>query len=216
MSSKNLNFSSQLYDYLLKNSLRDHEVLTHLREINLQHEAGIMQIAPEQGQFLGFVLQLIQAKRVLELGTFTGYSALAMALALPDDGEVITCDCDPRPLEIAKSHWEQAGMTHKIQMKLGDAEDSLKTLSPESFDFIFLDADKTRYPLYYELCLPLLRRGGLMALDNVFLQGKVWDEACQTPSVQALRQLNESILNDTRVDLTMLPLADGLTLVRKR
>lgn len=215
---KYLPLNDALYQYLLKISLREHPVLTKLRETTAMLPLAVMQIAPEQGQFLQFLLQLIRADKVLELGTFTGYSALAMALSLPENGRLITCDINPVWTEIAKPFWEEAGMSHKIELRLGPALDSLQQLleAQQQFDFIFIDADKDHYLDYYELALKLISPKGIIAIDNIFWSAKVLDENDQSAQTRGIRRLNNVIAEDKRVDISLLTLADGLFLIRPK
>jgi len=179
-----------------------------------------MQIAPEQGQFMGLLVELIGAHLCLELGTFTGYSALAIAHALPPDGRLICCDIDAEMTALAERYWAEAGLADRIQLRLGPALDTLAEIEreypPGSFDLVFIDADKQPYDRYYETALRLLRRGGLVLLDNVLWLGRVADPARNDPDTAALRRLNEKIHGDPRVSLSVLPLGDGLTIARKR
>jgi predicted O-methyltransferase YrrM len=180
-------------------------------------ELAAMQVAPEQAQFMQFLLRLMGAKKVLELGTFTGYSALAMALALPDDGELITCDLSEEWTSRAHPYWKKANQTHKIKLRLGPALDTLKTLINEGwsqqFDFIFIDADKTNYLNYYELALKLIQPKGVIAVDNIFWGGKVIDTEETGAQTREIRKLNEFIKKDNRVFISLLPIADGLFLI---
>jgi caffeoyl-CoA O-methyltransferase len=178
-----------------------------------------MQIAPEQGQFMAMLVHLIGARRCLEIGVYTGYSALCTALALPDNGVIIACDVSEKWTSIARKYWEKAGVEHKIDLRLAPAAETLIALlqhgKNDTFDFVFIDADKKGYDFYYETCLSLLRKGGLMAIDNVLWDGTVADETIQDEDTEAIRQLNRKIFTDSRVELSMVPIADGLTLVRK-
>ncbi|MEO0490418.1 MAG: class I SAM-dependent methyltransferase [Cyanobacteria bacterium J06659_2] len=220
MSPKMGKLSSHLYDYLLSVSLRESEILAQLRQDTAQHPASIMQIAPDQGQFMALLIQLMGAKKILEIGTFTGYSALWMALALPADGTLITCDIQEKAREIAPPYWQAAGVADKIDLRIAPALDTLDKLLTTghtgTFDFAFIDADKTNYSHYYEKCLELLRPGGLIAIDNVIWGGAVADPEKTDPDTVALRSLNQTLHHDQRVELSMLPIADGLTLALKR
>jgi predicted O-methyltransferase YrrM len=182
-------------------------------------ELANMQVAPEQAQFMQFLLRLIRAKNVLELGTFTGYSALAMSLALPENGRLITCDLSAEWTKNTHFFWQEAKQDHKIQLRLGRALDTLHTLVDEGweqkFDFIFIDADKTNYINYYEMALKLIQPQGLIAIDNVLWDGKVIDENEVTGQTREIRKLNDLLKNDTRVFTSLLPIADGLFLVQK-
>ena len=179
-----------------------------------------MQIAPEQGAFMGWLAELIGARRALELGTFTGYSSLAVALAMPDDGRIVCLDVSEEYTSVARRYWAEAGIAHKVDLRLGPALDSLAALRAEgaagTFDFAFIDADKEPYPDYYEGVLELLRPGGIVLVDNVLADGKVVDADHESPQVQAIRRLNDLVQRDERVSAVLLPIADGLTLARKR
>jgi len=215
---KHLSLTPQLYDYMLDKSLREDPVLTALREATSSMELANMQVAPEQAQFMQFLLRLIKAKNVLELGTFTGYSALAMALALPDDGQLITCDVSAEWTSKAHPFWQQAGQSDKIKLLLGPAVETLYGLINDGwtkkFDFIFIDADKTNYLKYYELALQLINPNGLIAIDNMLWGGNVINPDDTTAQTRDIRKLNELIKNDTRVFGSLLPIADGLFLIQ--
>lgn len=217
---KHLNLTPALYEYMLGVSLREHPILNALREETAQMPLAGMQIAPEQAQFMQFLLKLINAKKVLELGTFTGYSALAMAMALPDDGQLITCDINADWTSRAFPYWHEANQDKKIELKLGPALNSLQQLLKEGyhhqFDFIFIDADKTNYLNYYELALQLVNPRGLIAIDNVLWDGKVIDPQQTGGQTREIRRLNEFLKQDERVDISFLAIADGLFLVKPR
>lgn len=216
---KHLNITPALYDYMLDKSLREHPILAALRQDTSSMELANMQVAPEQAQFMQMLLRLLHAKNVLELGTFTGYSALAMSLALPDDGKLITCDISKEWTSNAPHFWKKAQQDHKIELRIGNALDTLKSLIEEGweeqFDFIFIDADKTNYINYYEMALKLIQPRGLIAIDNIFWGGTVIDEQETGAQVREIRKLNELIKNDKRVFISLLPIADGLFLVQK-
>ncbi|MEM9423798.1 MAG: class I SAM-dependent methyltransferase [Spirochaetota bacterium] len=220
MSSRTLQMNDKLYSYLLSASLRETESQKKLRETTQKMRAGAMQISPEQGQFMALLVRLIGAKRTLEIGVFTGYSTLSVALALPANGRIIACDVDKEWTDIAQRHWQEAGVRDKIDLRLAPAKETLDRLLADkqggTFDFAFIDADKINYDAYYEACLQLLRRGGLLAIDNVLWGGKTADETRQDPDTQAIRALNEKLYNDERIDLSLLPVGDGLTLARVR
>ena len=215
---KQLSLTTDLYDYMLDKSLREHPVLKSLRAETSSMELAIMQVAPEQAQFMQFLLRLIRAKKVLELGTFTGYSALAMALALPNDGKLITCDVSEDWTRTAFPFWRAAQQDHKIELRLGPALDTLYTLLNDGwgqqFDFIFIDADKTNYSNYYELALKLIQPQGLIAIDNVLWEGNVINPNDDTAQTREIKKLNELIKQDSRVAVSMLPIADGLFLIQ--
>jgi predicted O-methyltransferase YrrM len=219
MSNQTLPLDDALYDYLLSVSLREAPVLAALREETAHMEMADMQIAPEQGQFMGFLLKLMGAQRYLEVGTFTGYSALACALALPDDGEVYALDLSEKWTAVARRYWDEAGVANRIKLLLGDASVTLAKLENSdagTFDFVFIDADKTGYAKYLESALTLLRPGGVIAIDNVLWGGSVIDAAVQDEDTVAIRGLNDALLTDQRFDLSMVPIGDGLTLARRR
>jgi predicted O-methyltransferase YrrM len=220
MSSRTLNLTPQVYEYLLAHSLREHEVLRELRAATEPMEHGGMQISPEQGQLMALLVRAIGARLTLEVGVFTGYSALCVALALPPEGRIVACDLSEEWTAIARRHWEKAGVAHKIDLRLAAAGRTLERLVAEGgagrYDFAFIDADKTHYREYYERCLTLLRAGGLIAIDNTLWSGAVADPAAQDADTRALRELNEAVHQDTRIELAMLPIGDGLTLALKR
>jgi predicted O-methyltransferase YrrM len=209
-----------LYRYLLDVSVREADVLRRLREETATLPNANMQIGPEQGQFMGLLVELIGAKYALEVGTFTGYSALAVAMALPFDGRVIACDLSEEWTSIGRPFWEEAGQAHKIELRLGPAIDSLDGLLAQGraggFDFAFIDADKGGYAAYFERCLQLVRRGGLIAIDNTLWEGKVVDAEVTDEDTEAIRRFNEKLKDDERVSLSLVPIGDGLTLARKR
>lgn len=219
MSNRTINLDDSLYQYLLDASLREHPALAELREVTHEHPLARMQIAPEQGQFMALLVKLTGARRTLEIGVFTGYSALAVALALPPDGRVIGCDISREYTDIGHTYWKKAGVDHKIDLRIAPALDTLDALVAEgqagSFDFAFIDADKPGYDAYYERCLMLLRAGGLIVVDNVLWSGRVVQPA-EDEDTAALQEFNRKLHHDRRVDLSMLPVGDGLTLARKR
>jgi caffeoyl-CoA O-methyltransferase len=220
MSNKTLPLTDALYRYLLDVSLREPEVLRRLREETASHPQSNMQIAPEQGQFMALLVRLMGARTTLEVGVFTGYSSLAVALALPSDGSIVACDVSEEYTAIARRYWQEAGVSDKIDLRIAPAVETLDALldagHAEAFDFAFIDADKESYDAYYEHALRLLRPGGLMVIDNVLKGGTVVDPSVTTPAVEAIRALNEKLHHDERIDLSLLPVADGLTLARKR
>lgn len=220
MSNKSFVLSEPLYAYLCDISLREPAVLQALREETARREDANMQIAPEQGQFMALLLKLMQARRVIEVGVYTGYSSLVMAQALPHDGHLLACDINAATTEVASRYWARAGVAGKISLKLAPA---LETLDREvaagyagSYDFAFIDADKPAYADYYERCLTLLRPGGLVLVDNTLWSGRVADDHAQDEDTQAIQHFNARRLEDSRVDISLLPVADGLTLLRKR
>jgi len=219
MAKQTLDLNDELYRYLLHVGVREPQVLMELREVTEAEEMSIMRSAPEQGQFMALLLKLMGAKRVLEIGTFTGYATLWMALALPRDGEIVTCDVSERWTFIAHRFWEQAGVQNRIHLHLRPALETLEELlengAASSFDFTFIDADKENYDAYFEACLQLVRPGGLIAVDNTLWGGSVVDENNHEASTEAIRTFNEKLRDDPRFDLSMLPIADGLSLVMK-
>jgi caffeoyl-CoA O-methyltransferase len=220
MSTRTIALDDRLYHYLQAVSLREPDVLVRLRAETARLPAAGMQVSPEQGQFMALLVRLLGARRCLEVGTFTGYSALACALALPPDGRLVTLDISAEWTAVARRHWLEAGVADRIDLRLGPAAGSLAALLAEgaadSFDFAFIDADKTGYDGYYELALQLVRPGGLIAFDNVLWSGRVADPNAQDADTTALRALNRKLHADPRVDLSMLPIGDGLTLARRR
>ena len=209
----------RLYDYMLQVSLTEPDVLRRLREETAGHQWARMQISPEQGQFMRLLAGLIGAKRAIEVGVFTGYSSLCVALALPADGELIACDVNEEWTAVAERYWREAGVDGRVRLRLGPALDTLKTLLAEegaaSFDFAFIDADKPGYWAYFELCAELVRPGGLIAIDNVLWNGQVADPSVIDPDTVAIRDFNNRLSHDRRVEQCMLPIADGLTLARR-
>ena len=220
MSNRTIGLSDRLYDYLLAVSLREEDLLRQLREETAQHPMRQMQIAPEQGQFMALLVQLLGAKRTLDVGVFTGYSSLAVALALPDDGQIVACDVSEEYTAIARRYWQTAGVTDKIDLQLAPALETLDRLLADgqagSFDFAFIDADKENYWNYYERCLELLRPGGLITVDNVLWSGRVAEATTYETSTKAIQAFNAKLHDDERVSLSLVPIADGLTLALKR
>jgi caffeoyl-CoA O-methyltransferase len=220
LSARTLNLTDRLYDYVMAMSLREAPVLARLREETAQQPSAMMQISPDQGQFMALLVELIGARHCLEIGTFTGYSALAVALALPADGRIITCDINRETTEIAQRYWAQAGVDHKIDLRLAPALETLESLMAEGaagrFDFAFIDANKEDYDRYYEAVLSLMGPGGLIAIDNVLWGGSVADPDKQDEDTRAIRALNAKLKSDERVSLSLVTIGDGLTLARKR
>ena len=219
MSLRTLHIDDQLFQYVLAQSVREHPAQAALREATRSHPHAGMQISADQGQFMALLVKLLGARRTIEIGTFTGYSALAVALALPDDGRVLACDISDEYTRIGRPFWQQAGVEHKIDLVLAPA---LRTLDARlaageagSYDFAFIDADKSNYDAYYERCLKLVRAGGLIALDNMLWSGAVARPA-KDADTAALQQLNAKLHRDERIDPTLLTVGDGLTLARKR
>jgi len=220
MSSKTLGLSDDLHGYVLRVGVREHPLLARLREETARHPMGMMQIAPEQGAIFALLVRMLGARRCLEIGTFTGYSSLAVALALPPDGTLLCCDVSDEYTQVARRYWAEAGVADRVELRLGPAVDTLDALLAEgragTYDLAFIDADKGSYPAYYERVIELLRPGGLVAVDNVLQSGRVADPAEQGPDTRAIRALNERIATDERVDHVLLAVADGMTLALKR
>lgn len=220
MQKSALGLDEAIYDYLLKVSLREADVLRRLREETAALPLSIMQIPPEQGQFMALLMELMGATRCIEVGVFTGYSSLVVALALPPEGRITACDISEEFTAVARRYWAEAGVDHKIDLRLAPAIETLDALIAEggagAYDFAFIDADKSEYGDYYERLLTLLRPGGLILIDNVLWSGRVADPEIITDDTVAIRALNEKLLIDERISLSMLPAADGLTLARKR
>jgi predicted O-methyltransferase YrrM len=206
-------------EYIIDTMVREHPVLRELREETAQLPHATMEIGPEQGQFMQLLVHITGARRYLELGVFTGYSSLAVALALPPDGRIVACDVDATNPSIARRYWQQAGVADKIDLRIAPALETLQAMiddGTEPFDLAFIDADKQNVDRYYEACLRLVRPGGLILVDNVLWDGAVVDAATTDPSTLALRALNAKAADDARVEATLLPLCDGLLIVRKR
>lgn len=212
--------TDSLYDYILSIGMREPEVMRELRDETSRLTDGEMQIAPEQGPFLATLIQILGAKNGIEIGTFTGYSALWVAAAMPPDGNLICCDVSEEYTAIARKYWEKSGLAPKIDLRLGPAMDTLDSLLLGGWagimDYSFIDADKANYDAYYEACLKLVRPGGLIAIDNTLWDGKVADEKVKDADTVAIRALNAKLHTDERVWLSLLPFADGLTLALKR
>ena len=220
MANRSITLTDNLYDYLLSVSLREPPLLARLREETAALPMAAMQIAPEQGQFMALLAELTGTKRYLEVGTFTGYSTLAVALTLPDDGQVVACDISEAFTTIARRYWAEAGLGERIDLRLAPALETLDGLIADgqagSFDLAFIDADKENYNGYVERALNLLRPGGLMLVDNVLWDGAVADPERQDADTKAIRALNSALHHDPRVTLSLVPVGDGLTLARKR
>jgi caffeoyl-CoA O-methyltransferase len=220
MSNRTISLTDSLHEYLLRVSLREPDVLRDLRAETARLAQRSMQIAPEQGQFMALLARLVGARRCIEVGVFTGYSSLAVALALPDDGRIVACDVSEEWTAVARRYWERAGVADRIDLRLAPALQTLDSLLAAGeagrYDLAFIDADKTRYGDYYERVLELLRPGGLVVIDNTLWSGRVADPADTDADTVALRELNERLLGDERVDLSLVPIGDGLTLARKR
>ena len=220
MSKNSLGLDSQLYNYLLSVSLREAEILRRLRAETASYPAARMQIGAEQGQLMALLIQLMGAKKTLEIGVFTGYSSLCVALALPADGKIIACDVSEEYTSVARRYWQEAGVADKIDLRIAPALQTLDSLLAEgqagTFDFAFIDADKGNYEGYYDRSLQLLRPGGLIVVDNVLWSGKVADPEVQDNSTKAIRAFNEKLHQDERITLSLVPIADGLSLALKR
>jgi caffeoyl-CoA O-methyltransferase len=220
VSNRSIVLDDTLYAYLISVSLREADVLRRLREETAKIPQHNMQIAPEQGQFMALLVELISARRCLEVGTFTGYSSLAVALALPPDGRLIACDISEEFTDRAKPFWKEAGVAEKIDLRLGPALDTLDALldggEAGTFDFAFIDADKVNYQGYFQRAFELIRPGGLIAVDNVLWKGAVADPARNDEDTEAIRAFNDQLSDDPRISLSLVPIADGLTLARKR
>ena len=219
MSKQTLGLEQSLYDYLLSVSLREPTILTQLRQETSQLPMSRMQISPEQGQFMALLVKLIGAKKTLEVGVFTGYSSLVVALALPADGKIVACDVSEEYTSVARRYWQDAGVADKIDLHIAPALETLDKLltagEAVTFDFAFIDADKSNYNNYYERCLELIRPGGLIAIDNVLWSGKVADTEIQDNQTNKIRDLNRKLHEDSRITLSLVPIADGLTLAMK-
>jgi predicted O-methyltransferase YrrM len=219
MQRRTLLADPAIYDYVLVKGMREHPEQLALREATASHPHAVMQIAPEQGQLMAMLVKLLGARRAIEIGVFTGYSALSVALALPDDGRLVACDISDENVKIAIPHWQRAGVADKIDVRIAPAAQTLRAClaggEAGHVDFVFIDADKTGYDTYYELALQLLRTGGLVVVDNT-----LWSGAVARPSADAdtlaLQALNAKIHQDPRVDMVLLPFSDGVTLARKR
>lgn len=220
MSNRTISMTDGLYGYLLGTSLREPPLLKRLRDETAAHPQARMQISPEQGQFMQLLAKLMGARRCIEVGVFTGYSSLAVALALPADGRILACDVSEEFTSVARRYWKEAGVAGKIELKLAPAlqtlDERLAAGEAGSYDLAFIDADKANYADYYERILKLLRPGGLVLVDNVLWSGRVLDADDHSEDTVAIRAFNRLLHQDERVDLSLLPIGDGLTLARKR
>ena len=220
MSTRSISLTDALYDYMLSVSLRETELQRRLREETATNPMSRMQISPEQGQFMALLARLIGARRCIEVGVFTGYSSLAVALALPDDGSIVACDVSEEWTSVARRYWTEAGVAERIDLRLAPALETLDSLLAAGdgggFDLAFIDADKTNYLGYYERVFDLLRPGGLVVVDNTLWSGRVADPEVADADTVALRHFNERLHRDDRVDLSLLPVGDGLTLARRK
>lgn len=219
MSNRTLSIDDRLYDYLCEVSVNESELLRQLREETAQLEFAVMQISPEQGQFMALLIKLMGAKRAIEIGTFTGYSSICVAGAMAEDGKLICCDISPQWTDIAEKYWALAELENKISLYSQPAEQTLQILLDEgaenTFDFVFIDADKQNYIKYYEMTLRLLRKGGIIAVDNTLWSGAVADPENTEPGTRAIRRFNEMISQDKRVSTSLVTIGDGLTLILK-
>ncbi len=220
MYGQTITLTPTLYQYLLEYSLHEPPILRELREETSTLPRGEMQIAPEQGQFISLLIRLMGARRCIEVGVYTGYSSLSVALALPPNGEIVACDIDRQPTEIARRYWQKAGVSGRISLQIGPAMDTLDGLIVNGgeghFDFAFIDADKVNYLGYFERCLTLLHSGGLIVVDNTLWSGTVADPEDHSVDAEALRCFNEALHQDARIYLSLLPIGDGMTLALKR
>lgn len=220
MSSSVLPYSIELRNYLWEKGLDENPVLKRLREETENHPFALMQICPEQGALMANLVRLISAKKAIEVGTFTGYSALAVALALPKNGYLLACDISEEFTSIGKPYWEEAGVSENIDLQISPAIETLKSKIEDgesnTYDFAFIDADKINYLNYYELCLDLIRPGGVIAIDNVLWGGSVIDSARTDDDTKAIREINDFIVSDKRVNISMIPVGDGVTLAVKK
>lgn len=218
--NRSVGLTPELHDYLVDHSVREPDLLRRLRAETASLAESEMQIAPEQGAFMAMLVRMLGAQQTLEIGVFTGYSSTSVALALPEHGRITACDVSEDYTAVARRYWREAGVSEKIDLRIGDAADTLETLLAEgrgeTYDFAFIDADKPSYDTYYEHALQLVRRGGLIVLDNVLRNGRVLDPAPDDASTTAMVALNEKIYDDERVDVTMVPIGDGMTLARRR
>jgi caffeoyl-CoA O-methyltransferase len=216
MANRTLTLTDDVVAYLHRYGVREHPVLAALRERTAPLPEHDMQIGPDQGAFMAMLVRLIGARRILEIGTFTGYSSTAMALAMPPDGRITCCDVSREWTDIARGAWAEAGVEDRVELHLAPATETLATLDDDAFDLAFIDADKRSYDAYYEGCLRVVRPGGLILIDNVLWSGDVADPSVDNDNVRAIRALNEKVAVDERVDHVLVPLGDGLTMARRR
>jgi len=216
MANRTLNMGDDLVAYLHRFGVREHPVLAALRQRTSALPEHNMQIGPDQGAFMAMLVRLTGARNILEIGTFTGYSSTAMALALPADGRILCCDVSREWTDIARQAWTDAGVEEKVELRIGPARDTIASLEGDAFDLAFIDADKPGYDAYYEGCLRVVRPGGLILIDNVLWSGEVADASIESETVRIMRSLNEKVDSDERVDHVILPIGDGLTMARRR
>ncbi|MDC1213399.1 class I SAM-dependent methyltransferase [Rhodospirillales bacterium] len=219
MSTHTIDIVDRLYAYMLDISLREPDVLRRLRDETAKHPMAIMQISPEQGQLMQMLVRMLDAKNCIEVGVFTGYSSLVVALALPADGRIVACDISEDYTAVGEPFWKDAGVRGKIDLRIAPATETLDAMitagETGDYDFAFIDADKPGYPEYFERCLSLLRVGGVIAVDNIFMDGNAADPDTTSENAQAMRKFNAMLKDDTRVELSLIPIGDGLTLARK-
>jgi len=219
LSNRTLSIDDRLYDYLIDVAINEPELLRQLREETAQLDYAVMQISPEQGQFMSLLIKLMGVKRAIEIGTFTGYSSICVASAMAEDGKLICCDISPQWTSVAEKYWSLAGLNDRIELYTQPAELTLQKLLDEgaekTFDFVFIDADKQNYIKYYEMALRLLRKGGIIAVDNTLWSGAVADPENTEPGTRAIRRFNDMIKEDNRVSTSLLTIGDGLTLILK-
>jgi caffeoyl-CoA O-methyltransferase len=220
MTRETIGLPDDVHAYVLRWGLHEPDILARLREETASHPRSSMQIAPEQGAVLGLLVELLDARRCLEIGTFTGYSSLAVALALPEDGRLVCCDVSDEYTSVARRYWAEAGVAERVDLRLGPAIESLDRLLADgaagTFDLAFIDADKPSYPAYWERCVELVRPGGVIAIDNVLWGGRVADPSADDDTTRTLRRVNEMVAADPRVRHVLLAIADGMTIARKR
>jgi caffeoyl-CoA O-methyltransferase len=219
MNDRNVKLDDRLHAYIREHSVREHPVLRELREATAGMKHAGMQISPEQGQLMALLARTVNARRAIEVGVFTGYSSLSVALALPADGKLVACDISEEWTSMARRYWEKAGVARKIELRLAPAQETLDDLIAKgesgTFDFAFIDADKGRYLAYYERCLTLLRKGGMAVVDNTIWSGAVADPAKKDDDTVAIRAFNDAVHRDDRVAMSLLPIGDGVTLALK-
>ena len=219
MSTHTIDIVDRLYAYMLDISLREPDVLRRLRDETAKHPMAIMQISPEQGQLMQMLVRMLDAKNCIEVGVFTGYSSLVVVLALPADGRIVACDISEDYTAVGEPFWKDAGVRGKIDLRIAPATETLDAMitagETGDYDFAFIDADKPGYPEYFERCLSLLRVGGVIAVDNIFMDGNAADPDTTSENAQAMRKFNAMLKDDTRVELSLIPIGDGLTLARK-
>ena len=219
MSTHTIDIVDRLYAYMLDISLREPDVLRRLRDETAKHPMAIMQISPEQGQLMQMLVRMLDAKNCIEVGVFTGYSSLVVVLALPADGRIVACDISEDYTAVGEPFWKDDGVRGKIDLRIAPATETLDAMitagETGDYDFAFIDADKPGYPEYFERCLSLLRVGGVIAVDNIFMDGNAADPDTTSENAQAMRKFNAMLKDDTRVELSLIPIGDGLTLARK-